>query len=115
MEQIQGEERVREGRMRAEVQREARERKAFLGNVEIAKREKGMEMKRKKKEERDTGLETTAAPAALNSTGLNVSEEGSDKRRFERLFKQNEVQAKANEGKNHDKSGDVMGILSKIF
>ena len=113
MEQIQGEERVREGRMRAEVQRETRERKAFLGNVEIAKREKGMQTKRMKRDEREAGAATTAASTALASSLLTSKEEPD--RQFERRFKQNEVKIKDTQGKNHINGGEVVGILSKIF
>ncbi|MCJ1288040.1 RNA-binding ATPase activator esf2 [Xylographa opegraphella] len=114
MEQIQGEEKAREGRMRAELQREQRERKAFLGNVEAAKREKGMEMKRKKKEddERRTGENVDGATATLRNADPLLN----GKRPFERRFRQNEVKIKtANSHGMQEQPDDVTRVLSKIF
>ncbi|MCJ1417791.1 RNA-binding ATPase activator esf2 [Xylographa parallela] len=114
MEQVQGEEKAREGRMRAELQREQRERKAFLGNVEAAKREKGMEMKRKKKEEdgRRSGEDVNSAPNAIRST----EPPSNGKRPFERRFRQNEVKTRsANSQGIQEQQDDVTRVLSKIF
>lgn len=49
MEQVQDEERIRQGRLRVEIQQEAKERKAFLENVEKDKKEKTREAKRRRK------------------------------------------------------------------
>jgi ESF2/ABP1 family protein len=76
MEQVQNEERIREGRLRAEIQQEAKERKAFLENVERAKQERGMEAKRKKK---------------FDAEGFDESVPYEEQNRQERTFKQNRV------------------------
>ena len=55
MAQVQNEEREREGRLRAEIARETRERKSFLDNVERAKIARTNEEKRAKREGKDPG------------------------------------------------------------
>ncbi|MCJ1318942.1 RNA-binding ATPase activator esf2 [Xylographa vitiligo] len=114
MEQVQGEEKAREGRMRAELQREQRERKAFLGNVEAAKREKGMDLKRKKKEDdvKCSGGEVNGATDSVQNTGPFSN----GKRPFERRFRQNEVKIRtANSHGIQEQPDDVTRVLSKIF
>ncbi|MCJ1438065.1 RNA-binding ATPase activator esf2 [Xylographa pallens] len=114
MEQVQGEEKAREGRMRAELQREQRERKAFLGNVEAAKREKGMEMKRKKKEE--DGKRTGEGVNGATNTVRTTEPLSNGKRPFERRFRQNEVKIRsANSQGMQEQPDDVTRVLSKIF
>lgn len=115
MEQVQAEERIREGRMRAEVQRETRERKAFLVNVEIAKREQGMKIKRKLKEE--SRKDASQATMELPTTKVaNVGELDPGRVRFERRFRQNEVISKDQDDKSDKTHSDkAMGVLSKIF
>ncbi|MCJ1296083.1 RNA-binding ATPase activator esf2 [Xylographa carneopallida] len=114
MEQVQGEEKAREGRMRAELQREQRERKAFLGNVEAARREKGMELKRRKKEEflKRTEGDTNNVKNTLQDTEPLVDR----KRPFERRFRQNEIRIRtAISHGMQEQADDVMKVLSKIF
>ena len=115
MEQVQGEERIREGRLRAEIQKEARERKAFLSNVELAKRERGMEAKRKRKklnvDEKAEGEEVADQEVVegLNDAG------NQERRKFERRFRQNEVFDKSRASHATEQSDDVRRVLSKIF
>ncbi|MCJ1477677.1 RNA-binding ATPase activator esf2 [Lambiella insularis] len=114
MEQVQSEEKAREGRMRAELQREQRERKAFLGNIEAAKKAKTREEKRKKREG-DNEVVTGEAQATLgepNSTDM-VPKKGKG---FESRFRQNEVKIKTVTGKEgHEQPDDVRRVLRKIF
>ena len=115
MEQVQGERRAREGRLRAEIQRETRERKAFMGNVEAAKRERGMEAKRKK---RDGELEVEDGDreqgAIQDPSGLEMSAAGHGKHRSEMRFRQNEVKTKRVLDQKQQQD-DVQRVLSKIF
>jgi len=100
--------------MRAELQREQRERKAFLGNVEAAKREKGMEMKRKKKEE--DGKRTGEGVNGATNTVRTTEPLSNGKRPFERRFRQNEVKIRsANSQGMQEQPDDVTRVLSKIF
>ncbi|MCJ1382303.1 RNA-binding ATPase activator esf2 [Xylographa soralifera] len=118
MEQVQGEEKAREGRMRAELQREQRERKAFLGNVELAKREKGMETKRRKKEDdgKRVGEGVDGAMDALRNTEPLSDSKASGKRVFERRFRQNEVKTRTRHSQGlQEEPDDVTRVLSKIF
>ena len=114
MEQVQGEEKAREGRMRAELQREQRERKAFLGNVEAAKREKGKETKRRKKETdkyHSTG-NGNGVPEELHNTESLLD----SKRNFERRFRQNEVKARSAYSIEFQEQPEaVRRVLGKIF
>ncbi|MCJ1401967.1 RNA-binding ATPase activator esf2 [Xylographa trunciseda] len=115
MEQVQGEEKAREGRMRAELQREQRERKAFLGNVEAAKRQNGMELKRKKRE--DDGVRVAENAMGASDKLQNTESMPSSKRGFERRFRQNEVKGRrsANGQGLQEQPDDVTRVLSKIF
>ena len=61
MQQVQEEAREREGKLRAALQQERRERRYFLQNVESAKQVRGMEAKRAaKKKETGGGREAEA-------------------------------------------------------
>ncbi|MCJ1396447.1 RNA-binding ATPase activator esf2 [Xylographa bjoerkii] len=114
MEQVQGEEKAREGRMRAELQREQRERKAFLGNVEAAKREKGMGVKRKKKEDDGKRIRERIDGAIDDVRDTDPISNG--KRGFERRFRQNEVKTRTASGQETpEQPEDVKRVLSKIF
>ena len=114
MEQVQGEERIREGRMRIEMQRETRERRAFLRNVEAAKREKGKEAKRQKRgEDREsTNRADGATRAGISlSSVLNV-----DRKHFERRFRQNDAKIETTTEAGVQEQPDVVKrVLSKIF
>lgn len=127
METVQNEERVREGRVRAEREREGRERKAFLGNVEAAKRERGREEKKKMKAEKERGTGETRVMesgrgsdrASKMDAGKSTGEEGrkeTGKKGFERRFRQNEVKMRGpvEEGFENQPE-DVRRVLSKIF
>ena len=114
MEQVQSEERIREGRLRAEIQKEARERKAFLGNVEIAKRERGKEAKQKKRKLGLDGQARQDATEPLFPEGQE-GEELQDRSKFERRFRQNEVHEKMNASRQKEQPEDVKRVLSKIF
>ncbi|MCJ1249841.1 RNA-binding ATPase activator esf2 [Trapelia coarctata] len=125
MAQVQDEERVREGRVRAEREREGRERKMFLGGVEAAKRERGREETRRRREERrgrvEDGEEGTRGGGQDGKVDVGGSvQEGmvreAGKKGFERRFRQNEVKGRGpgEQGlENH--SEDVRRVLSKIF
>lgn len=100
MAQVQEEERARESRLRAEINQESRERKAFLENLDRAKQERGMEKKRKQKS---------------HSQDLSSKKQVPDgNHRLDHSFRQNKV-------KERDKSSptghndDVKRVLSKIF
>jgi ESF2/ABP1 family protein len=114
MAQVQDEERVREGRLRAEIQREGRERKAFLGNVEAAKREMGMEAKRKKKEEKGMVEGENNKKAELEVAVASEEGKPSSKKVFERRFRQNEIRTKGSQGVL-EQPDEVKRVLSKIF
>ena len=114
MEQVQGEERMREGRMRAELQKEMRERKVFLGNVEMAKKEAGMEAKRKTKEERKV-IDGGNGPRAGVDNAEPVKDTGK-RRKHERRFRQSEVRVRDTDGKSGAEQPEhVTRVLSKIF
>ncbi|MCJ1409333.1 RNA-binding ATPase activator esf2 [Ptychographa xylographoides] len=129
MAQVVQEEKGREGRIRAEVAREGRERKAFLGGVERAKVERGMREKRKRKEElmkeegkgKDAGDGDPGAPgyeATVRTKKDEEKEKGNTGNRQGRewRFRQNEVKAKtATERSLQEQPDDVKRVLSKIF
>ena len=113
MEQIQGEEKTREGRMRAEIQRETRERKAFLSTVEAAKREKGKEAKRQKRED---GESTNRTDGNTTSERSLLSVASADRKQFERRFRQNEAKIRATTDAGlQNQPENVKRVLSKIF
>ena len=115
MEQVQGEERMREGRMRAELQKEMRERKVFLADVERSKRENGMEAKRKKKEVRSLG--SKEEEKAVTRVARPTADQKSGKRtKHELMFRQNEVVMKdVNTKSNVEQPEHVRRVLNKIF
>lgn len=84
-----------EGRLRAEIQQEARERRAFMENVESAKMERGMETKKRTKK-RAEGVEEGKAGG-------------------ERIFWQKRVKERDKEAKGIDQQDEVKRVLSKIF
>ena len=117
MEQVQDEERIREGRLRAEIQREARERKDFLSNVGIAKRERGMEAKRKKRKlnpDDAAGQAESVEQEAREGLDRDAKED-QHARKVERRFRQNEVREKDMTGHAKGQPEDVKRVLSKIF
>ena len=112
MEQVQGEKRAREGKMRAEIQRETRERKAFLGNLETAKRDRGMEARRSMNEANARDPEAVdEEPETRPSSTSGEGEVQRRKARGEMRFRQNEVRPQTDEFKGKD----VGRVLSKIF
>lgn len=126
MAQVQDEERVREGRVRAEREREGRERKLFLGGVEAAKRERGREETRRKREERGKGMDGVGRRGAGDEAKVEVEAASSGaaegggrstgKKGFERRFRQNEVRGRgAGEQGLENQPEDVRRVLSKIF
>ena len=115
MEQVQGEERMREGRMRAELQKEMRERKLFLANAERSKIENGMEAKRRQKEVRSLGSGQEER-AVIGVAQEPADEENGKRKRHERTFRQNEVMMKDIDIKsNLDQPEHVRRVLNKIF
>ena len=115
MEQVQGQERMREGRIRAELQKEMRERKIFLTNVERSKRENGMASKRKKKEVRSLGSKEEEK-AVIEVARAPADERTGKRKKFERTFRQNEVMIKATDTKsNVEQHENVRRVLNKIF
>ena len=115
MEQVQAEDRLREGKLQAEIQREARERKAFLGNLELAKKERGKESKRKQREKRKQDMDEQAVPDNTEEVSGDLSRADSGQKPFERRFKQNAVKEKARTTRIQEQPEDVRRILSKIF
>ena len=99
MEQVQDEERIREGRLRAEIQQEAKERRAFMENVERDKKEKTREAKRKKR------LDGSGERATIHTT------ENEEERP---MWTQNKVKLKEKRA-TIDTPDDVVRVLSKIF
>ena len=114
MEQVQGEERIREGRMRLEIQRETRERKAFLSNVQAAKQERGMEAKRLK---RGGEKGSTNHVGDITRDEISLSRASSaNRQQFERRFRQNEAKVQTTtEAGVQDHPDSVKQVLSKIF
>lgn len=100
MEQVQRERSEREARRRIEDARARKEEKAFLAGVEKGKVVEGI---RKKKEEKKK------AKAAENGDGQDVQE-----LQVRRVFRQNEVRAKANRSEG-SLAEDTKRVLGKIF
>ena len=125
MEGVRREERGREERMRVEVRREGRERRAFLEGVERGKREVGMERKRKRRaEERGDGVQAATEGGEKGGKEIQAGAENGNgkeekepkKKRFERHFRQNEVKKKSTKGSAvADQPDEVKRVLSKIF
>ena len=117
MEGVRSEERAREERMRVEIRRETRERKAFLENVEQSKKERGMEKKRAEKKQ---GLRPDIAkpPAStepdMRDDNSQEDEERRPKKTHERRFKQSEVMTVANKPTG-EQPDEVRRVLNKIF
>ena len=103
MEQVQHEEQVRDSRLRAEIQSEARERRLFLENVERAKGEKGMEAKRARKK------------GVRGDDGDELDGEALERVGRERTFRQNKVKERDKGLESYDQQEDVKRVLSKIF
>ena len=112
MEGVRSEERAREERMRVEIRRETKERKAFLESVEQSKRERGME---KKKAEKKKGLPLDIQESNT-PTEPQVQEERERplKKVHERRFKQSEVRTAA-KGATAEQPDEITRILNKIF
>ena len=97
MEQVQDEERIRQGRLRVEILQEAKERRAFLENVEKDKKEKTREMKRRRK---------------LDGEGaVGIDSRVEDQRP---IWTQNKVKQR-DKNTVAEPADDVKRILSKIF
>ena len=119
MEGVRNEERAREERLRVEIRREGKERKAFLEGVEQGKKEVGMERKRKKQREGKGEVDGVEKGAAVGEEGGAKKE----KRVFERRFRQNEVKKRSKpvagdgdgDGDSDGQPDDVSRVLSKIF
>ena len=112
MEGVRSEERAREERMRVEIRRERRERKAFLEGVEQSKKERGME---KKRAEKGKGLlPDIQESTALKEPRIQEEKEKQSRKAPERRFKQSEVRTSA-KGAAAEQSDEVKRILNKIF
>jgi ESF2/ABP1 family protein len=118
MEQVQNEEREREGRMRVEVQREAKERKAFLTNLEQDRRQRGMEEKRRKKKGREVGEDEAEVIIDSRPRDSEQIVEGDaifkGGKKAEMRFRQHEVRDKSN-AKGKGRGGDIESVASKLF
>jgi ESF2/ABP1 family protein len=105
-EQIANENAERAARLRAEGQRERREVREYLRNVEQAKMLDGMEKKKRKKEE-SAGVEEGAAKKSTMKDGQKPEK---------RQFRQIESLSKPRRDKgNSDQPDEVKRVLSKIF
>lgn len=119
MEGVRSEERVREGRLRAEIAREGRERKAFLEGVEKGKMQKTRAEKEERRKSKGKGKE--GVEECDDSTVVTRKEEveGEDVpqkqgKGFERRFRQNEVKVKTSRTVE-EQPDEVKRVLSKIF
>ena len=112
MEGVRSEERAREERMRVEIRRETKERKAFLENFEQSKKERGMEKKRAEK--RKGLLPDMQDSTTLADPQIHGEKERPPKKIPERRFKQSEVRT-AIKGTPADQPDEVKRVLSKIF
>jgi len=114
MEQVAADEREREGRLRAEIARETRERKEFLTNIEQSKRLNGMEAKNEKKKGKE-GEDTAGVDGALIETPATTSVKQQLSRRRQQTFRQNPVKAPTERTKASEQPEDVRRVLSRIF
>jgi ESF2/ABP1 family protein len=108
-EQIANENAERASRLRAEGQRERREVREYLKNVEQAKMLDGMEKKKRKKIESAGGLVAGGESVAKKSTLKD------GQRPEQRQFRQIEVLSKSKMGKGSVQPDEVKRVLSKIF
>ena len=116
MEQVQGERRAREGRLRAEIQRDTRERKAFLGNLEVAKKQRAIDEKRKKREGDEAEPLDARARAEAEVHSERLKETSKERpSRSEMRFRQNEVKDRRPASGEGRHQGDVKRVLGKIF
>ncbi|MCJ1252304.1 RNA-binding ATPase activator esf2 [Lignoscripta atroalba] len=118
MAQVRDEEKVREGRLRAEIGKVGRERKEFLLNWERGKALEGMEEKRKNKaknkeqSEPEKITEDGEGPEETTRIEMGKRKKGG----FVRRFRQNEVKTRtAEEGATNGQASDVQRVLGKIF
>ena len=103
MQSARGEEREREERVRVGVQREKRERQAFLDGVQGAKIE---ETRKTKRRQRGEMVDPERGVEGKRKEDFANREEG-------RRFRQNEVRGQEKRGA--EQSEDVKRVLSKIF
>ena len=117
MEGVRSEERAREERMRVEIRRETRERKAFLEGVEQSKKERGMEKKRAEKRQNrppDVSESTPNVTSVLQKADSRKDPGDRQKRKYERRFKQKEVRTAATATAD-EQPDEVRRVLNKIF
>jgi len=103
-----------------EIARTTRENKAFVANVERAKREEGMRETRRKRGEVDgDGVSQTKlakVDSETNNDGTNRTGKEKKERPQKFNFRQNEVKGPTGiSGVAKEPSDDVKRVLSKIF
>jgi ESF2/ABP1 family protein len=108
-EQIANENAERAARLRAEGQKERREVREYLRNVEQAKMLDGMEKKKQKK------VENAGGPASINGSTVKNSTLKDGQKPEKRQFRQIEVMSKSKLSKGSDQPDEVKRVLSKIF
>ncbi|MCJ1482893.1 RNA-binding ATPase activator esf2 [Schaereria dolodes] len=113
MAQVRDEEKVREGRLRAEIAKVGRERKEFLRNWERGKALEGMQEKRRNKErlKGKANDKTTMVNGDETEPMVVKQKEGG----FERRFRQNEVKSSTVDKRLESQDSDVQRVLGKIF
>ncbi|MCJ1311973.1 RNA-binding ATPase activator esf2 [Agyrium rufum] len=118
MESVRVEEREREERMRVEIRREGKERKAFLESVDVSKKERGMERKRKEKSKVGDSKANQPDPVDTRADGADAGSiqkeiETASKRPRELHFRQIEVKKPVRH--TGGQPDEVERVLSKIF
>ena len=108
MEQVQVEERMREGRLRAELEKEGKERKAFLRNMGIAKRDQRIKSNAESKADENVGEDQESRAEKLKQTRHPDGQP-----RTEWRFKQSEVKA-SSKVRASDADG-VQRVMKNIF
>jgi len=119
-EQINSENAERSARMRVEIARTTRENKAFVANVERAKREEGMRETRRKRGEVEGEGDSQKRPTTsdVEADGGGTKHPGKEKKERPQKFnfRQNEVKGTTGiSGAAKEPSADVKRVLSKIF
>jgi len=115
-EQINAENAERAARMRVEIARTTRENKAFVANVERARKSEGIKETRRKRGEEAVVGAVDAARGRKNEEGegdLAVGKTRTKGRDFS--FRQNEVKGRLAKTAAQDQPEEVKRVLSKIF
>lgn len=105
---VRGEEREREERVRVGLAREARERGAYLKNVERARVQETREDKKKRKRSMNNTQEDLPDGCVVNNDKRNISPKA-----HQRRFRQNEVKNRRKQGLQQP--DEVNRVLAKIF